>query len=114
MVFEVSSLFIYCVIDGEVSDVLSKLIILYLLCMNLGGFLLMGWDKRKARKEQWRVPEERFFLVALLGGSVGCWLGMQKFRHKTKKKRFTIGMPAIFVLQILAGTLLCGRLAGLY
>ena len=93
---------------------LMKLIIIYLVAMNLGGFLLMGWDKRKARKDQWRVPEERFFLVSLLGGSLGCWLGMQKFRHKPKHKTFVVGIPLIFVLQLVLVTILCGRLAGFY
>ena len=46
-----------------------------LLC----GFILMGYDKRKAKKNKWRVPESRMFFTAALGGSVGIWLGMQNF-----------------------------------
>ena len=49
---------------------LGKLLIIYIFAINLGGFALMGWDKYKAKKYKWRVPEQRFFLVAVLGGSV--------------------------------------------
>lgn len=86
-----------------------KLAIGYLLCVNVLGFGLMGWDKGKAKKDQWRVPEQRFFMVALLGGSLGCWLGMQKFRHKTKHPVFVVGIPAIFVLQVLLLCILYGK-----
>ncbi len=86
-----------------------KIAVVYLLAINVFGFLLMGWDKGKAKKEQWRVPERRFFLVAFLGGSLGCWLGMQKFRHKTKHPVFVIGIPAIFVLQVLIVCMVYGK-----
>lgn len=71
----------------------------YLLVVNVFGFCLMGLDKRKARKHQWRIPERRLFAAALLGGSLGCILGMHLFRHKTRHKKFIWGMPAIFLAQ---------------
>jgi uncharacterized membrane protein YsdA (DUF1294 family) len=57
---------------------------IYLLIVNALGFYMMWSDKRKAIKDAWRTPERNFFIVALIGGSVGCWAGMQTFRHKTK------------------------------
>lgn len=87
-----------------------KIAIVYLLAVNVFGFLLMGWDKGKAKKEQWRVPERRFFLVAILGGSLGCWFGMQKFQHKTKHPAFVIGIPAIFIVQVLLVCVIYGKL----
>ena len=77
-----------------------KLLLIYLLGVNLVGFLLMGADKKKARKKAWRIPEATLFWVALLGGTVGSILGMQIFRHKTKHRSFVFGMPAILILQI--------------
>ncbi len=63
-------------------------------------FALCGWDKRAAKRpRQRRIPEKTLFLWALLGGSIGLWLGMQHFRHKTKHWYFVWGVPAIFVLQ---------------
>lgn len=83
-----------------------ELLILYLLIVNAAGFLLMLADKRKAKKKSWRIPEKVLFLTAILGGSIGCHLGMYTFRHKTKHPRFTIGIPAILILQgLLAGYL---------
>jgi uncharacterized membrane protein YsdA (DUF1294 family) len=61
----------------------------------------MGIDKNKARKNKWRIPEKTLFLIAIIGGSIGSILGMQSFRHKTKHKSFTIGMPIILIIQIL-------------
>lgn len=80
---------------------LKALVVLYLVIINSWGFAAMGWDKRKARKQAWRTPEKQLFLLAALGGSVGVWLGMQTFRHKTQHRSFTLGIPLIFVLQIL-------------
>ena len=78
--------------------------LLYLLVfVNLYGFLIMWWDKRRSRQEgARRVSEKMLFLVALCGGAVGCWAGMHLFRHKTKHRRFTIGFPLIIALQIAA------------
>lgn len=73
---------------------------IYLIFMNLLAFLLMGLDKSKARRNQWRIPEKTLFLSAILGGSIGAILGMQVFRHKTKHASFRIGMPCILIAQL--------------
>lgn len=75
-------------------------ITIYLIAVNLTGFALMGFDKWKARKHAWRIPEATLFIVALIGGSVGSILGMQVFRHKTRHWYFVYGMPAILLLQL--------------
>ena len=74
--------------------------------INAVAFLLMGFDKRRARKGAWRIPEKTLFGSALLGGSIGAIAGMQVFRHKTKHLSFQIGMPAILILQIVLGIFL--------
>lgn len=74
--------------------------IIYLLLFNAIGFFIMLADKRKAIKNRWRIPEKTLFLIALAGGSVGALAGMHCFRHKTKHKSFTIGIPAILILQL--------------
>lgn len=73
---------------------------IYILLINLIAFVVFGIDKRKARKGQWRVPESTLFILALIGGSIGALLGMLAFRHKTKHRKFTIGIPLILALQI--------------
>ena len=72
----------------------------YLLCANVLAFIAFGVDKRKARKHKWRTSERTLLLLAVMGGSVGAWLGMEIFRHKTKHKKFRIGIPVIFFLQL--------------
>lgn len=78
-----------------------KNIIIYLLVINVLGFLAMGLDKLKAKKGRWRIPENTLFAFTILGGGIGTIAGMYVFRHKTKKLKFTIGMPVILVLEIL-------------
>ena len=71
----------------------------YVLCVSLAAFLLMGADKRRARRGDWRVPERTLVLAALLGGAPGALLGMWAFRHKTRHWQFRFGLPAILLLQ---------------
>lgn len=75
-------------------------IIFYLLLINIVGYAIMGIDKRRAIRGAFRIPEATLFGTAFLGGSLGCILGMQHFRHKTKHWYFKYGMPAILFLQI--------------
>lgn len=77
------------------------LIIAYLVLMNCIGFIIMGVDKRRAKLKAWRIEEKTLFLIAVFGGSLGSILGMKFFRHKTKHKKFTIGMPCILFIQII-------------
>jgi uncharacterized membrane protein YsdA (DUF1294 family) len=77
-----------------------QILLVYLLVINVVGFLLMGIDKLRAKKQVWRVPEKTLFLMALIGGSIGTNVGMYVFRHKTKHWYFVIGMPLILIVQI--------------
>ncbi len=72
----------------------------YLAAINLIGFTSMGLDKRKAKRDKWRIPEARLFLYAILGGSAGSIAGMWVFRHKTRHWYFKLGMPLILILQV--------------
>ena len=79
----------------------EKIFLCYLLGINLIGFFAMGIDKQKARKHRWRIKERTLFMIAFLLGSVGSWIGMYVFRHKTKHWYFVIGMPAILAVQVI-------------
>lgn len=78
-----------------------KNIILYVLIINIIGFLAMGIDKFKAKRGYWRIPENTLIMIAVLGGGLGDLIGMYTFRHKTKKGKFFVGIPVILVLEIL-------------
>lgn len=77
-----------------------QLLLFYLLCVNGAGFLLMGLDKRRAKRGQWRIPEKTLFLPPLLGGTPGAIAGMHVFHHKTKHWYFRFGLPTLLVLQL--------------
>ncbi len=72
----------------------------YLIVMNVYLFILCGVDKAKAKAGAWRIAEKRFFILSALGGSVGMLIGMYTFRHKTKHRTFTLGIPAILAAQL--------------
>ena len=77
-----------------------RLLFLYLFIMNAAGVISMLVDKRKAKKKLWRIPEATLLTIAALGGSVGSLIGMYTFRHKTKHIKFTLGIPAILMAQL--------------
>ena len=81
-------------------------LIFYYLLVNFLGFYAMYTDKLRAKKRAFRVPEATLFAIAIIGGSIGCILGMYTFRHKTKHWHFVYGMPIILVLQIVSILLL--------
>ena len=86
-----------------ITDIFTlKNILLYLLMVNIIGFLMMWSDKRKAKKGKWRIPEQTLFAITALGGGIGTIAGMYIFRHKTQKKKFTIGLPILVILEIIA------------
>ena len=86
----------------SITDIFTlKNILIYLLMINLIGFFMMWSDKRRAKKGAWRIPEQTLFIVTALGGGLGTIAGMYTFRHKTKKLKFTIGLPAILILEII-------------
>lgn len=89
---------------------MNKLLIVYLLLINIAAFALFGADKRKARRNAWRISEKALFLSAVLGGSLGAMIGMRVFHHKTKHWYFVFGIPAILVLQIIGCVLIMNYL----
>lgn len=78
---------------------MSFYLILYICLLNLFSFVLMGVDKYKAKRNHWRISEQTLMLCALFGGSFGVLFGMTIFHHKTKKKKFVVGVPIILLLQ---------------
>ena len=74
--------------------------LIYVLLINITGFVMMGADKRKARYAAYRIPEKALFIVSIIGGSIGTWIGMYLFRHKTRHWYFVVFIPIILLLQI--------------
>lgn len=75
--------------------------LVYLFLINAASLLLMLADKRKAKKNKWRIPESTLIAIAVIGGSLGVLTGMYAARHKIRKAKFSVGIPILFSLQIL-------------
>ncbi len=78
----------------------KEAIVYYLIGINVIAFLVYGIDKWKAKKSLWRIRETPLLGLAVLGGSIGAWLGMKVWRHKTMLKKFKYGIPLILIAQI--------------
>lgn len=81
---------------------ITSLSVLYLIVINLIGYLIMYTDKKRAIRHEYRIPEKNLWLIAIIGGAVGTTLGMNRFRHKTKHLSFKIGFPFLAILQVAA------------
>lgn len=81
-------------------NILNVIFLIYLLVVNVIGFIIMGVDKKRAIRGAFRISEASLFFVAFIGGSLGSIFGMQHFRHKTKHWYFQYGMPVILMVQI--------------
>ena len=84
----------------------------YLLSVNLLALALMGIDKRRARRNQWRISEKALFLFPLLGGALGGFVGMHLFHHNTRHWYFRWGFPLLLAVQILSAGWLWGKAGG--
>ena len=79
---------------------MQETVIYYLIIINIVTFLVYSIDKLKAKKSLWRVRENSLLMLAILGGSIGAWLGMKVWHHKTLHKKFRYGIPAIIIIQL--------------
>ncbi len=82
---------------------------IWLLIANLTGFVLMGEDKRRAIASRRRIPEKTLLLIAGLGGAAGVLAAMVSYNHKTRHKKFYLGVPAILFVHLLIGAALVLR-----
>ena len=79
---------------------LLHIILIDLVIINVVTFFMYGIDKWKAKKSKWRIRETALLGLAVLGGSIGAWLGMKVWHHKTMHKEFRFGVPAIIIIQL--------------
>ena len=81
-------------------NTLHRYLIYYLLVINTATFIIYGIDKYKAKKAKWRISEATLLTMAAVGGSIGAWLGMKAWHHKTQHRKFKYGVPIILLIQI--------------
>lgn len=77
-----------------------KFLFAYLLIINYISFSMFAYDKEQAQKDGRRVSEKNLLTLCFIGGSLGGWIGMSKFRHKSTKTSFQLKLAAIVIFQI--------------
>lgn len=87
-------------------EYIVKYLVFYLILINATGVILMGIDKNRSVRNKWRVREIYFFIISIIGGSIGTYAGMKIWKHKTKHKHFVWGIPGIFMVQLILTYLL--------
>ena len=87
-------------------DIFTLILVSYLIIINLIAMIVTIVDKKKAQKDKWRVKEKTLFVMSVMGGSLAMYMTMLKIRHKTKKLKFMIGIPLIFIIQVVLLVLL--------
>lgn len=85
---------------------IKELLLWYLAAINIAAWAAFGIDKRRAKKGRWRIAERTLLLLAFVGGSLGAIAAMCMFRHKTRKAKFFISIPVMFVVHCVAVTAL--------
>ena len=83
--------------------------ICYIVVINLVSFMMFGIDKYKARRGQWRISEATLLAVAAIGGSIGAWMGMKVWHHKTLHSKFRYGVPIVLLAHIALMAYFCGH-----
>lgn len=89
-----------------------KYFYIYLVIVNLIAVIITCYDKHCAIKNKWRIKEKTLLLISALGGSVGMYFTMQSIRHKTKHLKFMLGIPAIFIAEVVIAIILVTKYAG--
>ena len=74
-------------------------VLAYFITVNVLGLVLFGIDKWKAKHDKWRISEATLLSLTAIGGSIGAWVGMKVWHHKTMHKKFKYGIPLVIVLQ---------------
>ena len=79
---------------------IEKIIIGYVIVINVITLMMYGIDKWKVKHSKWRIPEATLLIMAAVGGSIGAWMGIKLFHHKTLHKKVKYGVPGIFLIQL--------------
>ena len=80
---------------------MMEVVAYFLVGINILAFIVYGIDKWRAAHGRWRIPESTLLGLAIIGGSIGALLGMKVWHHKTKHKKFVLGLPAILLIQLI-------------
>ncbi len=72
----------------------------YFAAVSVASAFITAADKYFAKKNKWRIPEKTLLLLAFVGGALPMLVTMKLIRHKTKHKKFMLGLPVMVLLHI--------------
>jgi len=75
-------------------------LIIYAVFINLVGLYVMNTDKKRAKRNEWRIKEQTIWTIAIIGGALGATIGMNLYRHKTKHASFRLGLPSLVIIHV--------------
>lgn len=78
-----------------------RVLIIYLILINITAIIVTVTDKVRAVYKKWRITEKTLFMLSALGGSIGMYITMLIIHHKTRKLKFMLGIPAIFIAELI-------------
>lgn len=76
-------------------------ILIYIFIINLIGFFIIWFDKKRAVSNQYRISENTLLAIVAFGGLIGSGLAMFVFRHKTSKTTYLLKFLGIILIQVL-------------
>ena len=79
---------------------IERIAAIYYILINVAAFILYAVDKKRAVREEWRIPEKTLLGIAFLGGGLGAHIGMKYCHHKTQKNLFRILVPLTIFLHL--------------
>lgn len=80
----------------------------WIVFLSIWTFFMMGYDKRQAKLHKQRISEKTLWVLAIAGGGIGAYLGMQIFRHKTRHTSFRVGFLILALLDLTLALWLAG------
>ena len=83
----------------------------YYILINLVLYITMVIDKKRAIKDQWRIPEKNMYILSVLGGGLGGLIAMVFKRHKNRHMDFILVFTTTAILHMIAAFLLIGKFA---
>lgn len=98
--------------DLKTEFIIVLAVLIYLLIISIIASFLTVSDKKRAQENMWRISENTLLFVGLMGGAAAELAVMKKIHHKTKKPKFTIGLPLEIFLHIVIIILIISKAAG--
>ena len=77
----------------------------YFAAISIVSAVLCLYDKSQSKRGGRRIRESALLWISFFGGAAVMYVVMKKIRHKTRHKRFMIGLPLMILFHIAVAVL---------